>query len=102
MKRFVWRLQQVLEIKTKEEQAKRAELVKVTERLAEARGELLKRERVLRELIAAVAAANSQQRMCEQELFLKCSAPNDRQIKELKKKLSELEAEQRQKMGDGI
>jgi hypothetical protein len=44
MKRFVWRLQRVLEIKKKEEQKTRAELFELTERLAQARGELLARQ----------------------------------------------------------
>jgi flagellar biosynthesis chaperone FliJ len=98
MKRFVWRLQQVLDIKTQEEQARRSELVKVTERVAETRGELVMCERVLRELTAAVAAVGPEDRLLEQELFLKCSGPNDSQIKELKKRLRSLEAEQQEKM----
>ena len=51
MKRFVWRLQRVLEIKKKEEQKVRAELFELTERLAQTRGELLARQKMLESII---------------------------------------------------
>jgi len=47
MKRFVWRLQRVLDIRKKEEQKARAELLELTERLAGARGELLAQRKML-------------------------------------------------------
>ncbi|MHC4075690.1 MAG: hypothetical protein ACYSRZ_04670, partial [Planctomycetota bacterium] len=51
MKRFVWRLQRVLDIKTKEEQTKKAQLIKLTEKLARARSKLLTQKRILDGLI---------------------------------------------------
>ena len=53
MKRFVWRLERVLKIKTIEEQKKRAELFALTERLSQCRGELLTQEMILKEIIIA-------------------------------------------------
>ena len=41
MKRFVWRLQRVLDIRKKEEQIKTAELIEITDKLAVTRGKLL-------------------------------------------------------------
>ena len=98
MRRFVWRLQRVLEIRRKQEQVKRAELFKLTEKLAQARGELLIRKKVLEDIIAGLSGKNPQRRLGEQEFFLKCSATNDEQIKRIKKEINELELQQREKI----
>jgi hypothetical protein len=47
MKRFVWRLQRVLDIKRKEEQKKRTELLELTEKIAQRRAELLAKQMIL-------------------------------------------------------
>ena len=62
MKRFVWRLQQVLDIKIKEEQVKRTELFQLTERLAQIRGELLVRQKILKDVISSIVAKEPQTR----------------------------------------
>jgi flagellar biosynthesis chaperone FliJ len=98
MKRFVWRLQHILDIRAKEEQVKRKELLEITERLAETRGKLLTRQMVLRDLIAGIAEKRPQKRLGEQEFFLKHSMTNDEQIKRLKDKVSKLELRQRKKI----
>jgi flagellar FliJ protein len=98
MKRFVWRLQRVLDIRAKEEETKRAELLEITERLAETHGELLTRHRVLRDIISSIAEKKPQKRLGEQEFFLKHSITNDEEIKKLQGKASELESQQRKKI----
>lgn len=98
MKRFVWRLQRVLEIKAKEEQTKRAELLAITEKLAETRGELLTQQRILEEIISDITSENPRKRLGEQEFFLKYSATNDNLIKKLRNKASKLESQQRKKI----
>jgi flagellar biosynthesis chaperone FliJ len=100
MKRFVWRLQHVLDIRTNEEQTKRTELLKITERLAEARGELLTRQAILRDMIANIAKKKPHKRLGEQEFFLKHSAASEEQIKTLKARVRALESEQRQRMAE--
>lgn len=97
MKRFVWRLQRVLDIKTKEEQMKKAQLVKLTEKLASVRSELLTQKRILDSLISDLAVESPKTRLGKQEFFLKCSKTNSELIKKLKEKVSELESAQRQK-----
>ena len=69
MKRFVWRLQRVLDIKTKEEQTKRAELLELTEKLAQVRGELLTQQRILEDIIDGLIGKDAQKRLGEQEFF---------------------------------
>ena len=100
MKRFVWRLQRVLDIKKKEEQKKRAELLELTEKVAQTRGELLTEQKILEYIINGLTGENPKRRLGEQEFFLRYSATNDEQIKKLKNKLSELELQQREKIAE--
>jgi flagellar biosynthesis chaperone FliJ len=97
MKRFVWRLQKVLDIKTKEEQFKRMELFRLTEALAEKRAELLMRQRMLQEALADVGRVAPSQRLQAQEFFLKHSAADDRRIGNLRTEIVELETRQKAK-----
>lgn len=100
MKRFVWRLQRVLEIKEKEEQKTRAELFELTERLAQSRGELLARKKMLENIIEELAERNPKARLGEQEFFLRYSTASDEKIKKLKNIVKELESQQREKIAE--
>lgn len=100
MKRFVWRLQRVLEIKAKEEQTKKAELLKLTERLAQTQRELLTQKKILEDLISDIARKKPRKRLGEQEFFLKRSATSDEQIKKLKAEVNKLELQQREKIAE--
>lgn len=97
MKRFQWRLQRVLDIKQKQQQVKRAELVEVTERLSQARGELFMQKRILEDLIDNLAEADSRKRMNRQAFFMTCSAVNDAAIKSLENKIQTLGTRQQEK-----
>ena len=98
MKRFVWRLQRVLEIKRKAEQVKRAELLELTEKLAQARGELLVQKKILENIISDIASREPKTRLGQQEFFLKRARINDELIKKLKENERELAALQREKI----
>ncbi|MHC4395207.1 MAG: hypothetical protein ACYS1A_06090 [Planctomycetota bacterium] len=98
MKRFVWRLQRVLDIKIKEEQTKRAELLKLTERLTGTRGELLIQKRILQDIIDEIKSKKPRKRLDDQEFFLRHSATNDKQIKILRNRIRKLELQQREKI----
>ncbi|MEA3224309.1 MAG: hypothetical protein U9Q07_00025 [Planctomycetota bacterium] len=100
MKRFVWRMQRVLEIRRKEEQKERVELLKLTERLVERRGELLFRRKMLKDVIDSLADADPKQRLGEQEFFLRHAATSDEQIRRLKDKIGELELQQKEKIAE--
>ncbi len=58
MRRFVWRLQRVLDIRTKEEQKARAELLRLTEKLAETQSELLACRKMLEDIINGLTGEN--------------------------------------------
>ena len=100
MKRFVWRLQRVLGIRKKEEQKVRVELLELTERLAQTRGELLAQRQVLENIINGLIRENPDKRLGKQEFFLRYSAATDEQIKKLEDKVNELELQQRDKIAE--
>ena len=100
MKRFVWRLQRVLDIKSKEEEIKRAELFAITEELARTRGELFTQKRMLKKLIDSLAEESPKKRLGKQEFFLRCSATTDELIKKLESKVNELGTRQREKIAE--
>ncbi len=100
MKRFVWRLQRVLDIRRKEEQKARAELLELTEKLAQARGELLIQQKMLEDIINGLTGENPKKRLGKQEFFLKFSTASDEKIKRLEDKVSELESQQRDKIAE--
>lgn len=100
MKRFKWRLERVLEIKKKQEQKERTELLELTERLAERRAELLMRLSMLKEAIRNLADADARERLCRQEFFLKHATVNDEQISRLSEQVAELESQQRAKIAE--
>ena len=100
MRRFVWRLQRVLDIKAKAEQAKRAELLELTEKLAQARGELLMQKRILENIIDGLAGKSAKRRLGQQEFFMRWAATDDELIKKLREKKHELETQQRKKIAE--
>jgi flagellar FliJ protein len=100
MKRFVWRLQRVLDVKLKQEEMKRIELFRLTEKLAEKRSELLMCQRVLQDIIESIARDRSSRRLTTQEFFLKQAATNDERIRAIKSEVAELEARQKAKTAE--
>lgn len=100
MRRFVWRLQRVLDIKEKEEQLRRIELFRLTEQLAAKRGELLMRQRVLQDLLEEIRKARSAERLSTQEFFLRRVAVDDEQIRRLKEDIAALEVRHKKKTAE--
>jgi flagellar FliJ protein len=100
MKRFAWRLQRVLDIKRKEEQIKKAELLEITGELAQVRGKLLIQKRLLKNIIDSLTKEHPRIRLNKQEFFLRCSATNDELIKKLESEVKELETRQKGKIAE--
>lgn len=90
----------MLDIRKKEEQKARAELFELTEKLAQTRGELLARQKMLEYIIDGLTGENAKKRLNKQEFFLRYSAASDEQIKKLKEKTGELESQQREKIAE--
>lgn len=100
MKRFVWRLQRVLDIREKEEQKKKAELLELTDKLAVTRGELLIQQKTIENIINSLNNENLKNRLGKQEFFLAYSHASDKQIKKLKEKIRNLELQQKEKIAE--
>ena len=100
MKRFVWRLQRVLDIRIKEEQKARTELLRLTEKLAQAQSKLLAWRTILEEIINSLAFENPKKRLGKQEFFMRYSAESDEKIKRLENKVRELELKQKDKIAE--
>jgi len=100
MRRFVWRLQRVLDIKTKQEVIKTQELFAIAEKLAQTRSELLIQERILRDIFQSIAGEIPGQRIVKQEFFLRNSSATDERIKQIEGKVNELESEQKKKVAE--
>ena len=98
MKRFIWRLQRVLDIRTKEEQKKTAELLEITDKLVATRSELLIKKKLLENIINELAAESPKKRLAKQEFFLAYSYTSNEQIKKLKEKINLLEIRQKDKI----
>ena len=102
MRRFVWRLQRVLDVRTKQEQIERVELMMLTEKLAKTRAELMMQKRILKNIISQITKKDSHQRLSEQELFLQCSQESDLRIKQLGNQVGQLESQQKEKIAEVI
>lgn len=98
MRKFVWRLQKVLDVNEKKQQAKQVELFQVTEKLALTRANLLAQKRMLRDLIEKVAADNDENRFSRQQLLLKSTRHNDELIKKHEQEIVRLEQLRKQLM----
>jgi len=100
MKRFVWRLQKILDLRTQQERLQRTELFRITEQLAARRGELLLRRRLLQDLLAEIARTPSAQRWSAQEFFLRHAGTDDEQIRCLQEQVAALEVRRREKAAE--
>ena len=100
MKRFAWRLQRVLDIRKKEEQVKKAELMGLTERLVQVQTEVLLKKRTLKNMIDNLAEEDPKNRLAKQEFFLRCSARDDELIRKMESKVAELKIQQKEKIAE--
>ncbi len=98
MRRFAWRLQRVLDVKEKQEQIKTQELFAITEEITQTRSELLAKQRILVDILESIAREKPRDRLGKQEFFLKYSAATDERIRQLQKKIVELEKKQKDKI----
>jgi flagellar biosynthesis chaperone FliJ len=100
MKRFVWRLQRVLDVKTKQEQIKRNELFQLAEQLAATRGELLLRQRILQDLMTEIKGQEAPRRWNAQEFLLRHAEADDVEIRRLQEEIAALHVRHQQKTAE--
>lgn len=100
MRQFAWRLQKVLDVKTKQEQIARNELFRITEQLAAQRGELLLRRRMLQDLMNEIKEQPTPQRLDAQAFFLRHASADDEQIRRLQAEIETLQVRQKEKTAE--
>ena len=102
MRKFAWRLERLLSIKTIEERREKTELLALTEESAQQQSNLLFKKRILQNIAAEINDKDRQHRIAEQAIFLKYSVANDEQIKKLQKNISELEEQKKVKIAEVV
>ena len=98
MKKFVWRLQRLLEIKQKQEQVLRGELIALTEQSVALRGRIMILKTRLRNQLAELKTLPADQRMAAQALYLEYVPIRDAEILRLQGRWNELETDRRAKL----
>lgn len=98
MKKFVWRLQRLLEIKQKQEQALRGELVALTEQTVALRGRIMVLKAHLRMQLAELKTVPADRRMQAQALYLEYVPVLDAEIRSLQEQWTRMETKRREKM----
>ena len=100
MKKFVWRAQKVLEVKKIEEQRKKNELLAITENLTNAVGLLIAKKALLKDMLEQLNTKDPMKNLQQRQIFFRYSAINDEAIEQLKRKIAELEKQQREKIAE--
>jgi len=90
-------LERVLELKKKQEQKARIDLIALADSLAQSQAQLLYQQSRLRQLMEEISELSPSQRMRQQQLLLQSTAATDKAIEQLKGKIEELREKQRQK-----
>jgi flagellar FliJ protein len=98
VKKFVWRLQRLLDIKIKQENFLRTELVAVTEQAVAVKGQIVLKKIALRQKLADLGSLEPNHRLSQQQFFLKFVHVLDTQIRHLKQALKEIEELRKRKI----
>jgi flagellar biosynthesis chaperone FliJ len=90
VKRFHWPLQRVLDITEQRERVLRAELFALARAIVRIRQEIMWRRAMVRTILAELAERDLRERLPEQTVVLECSAAEQRIIRHLESRQSEL------------
>jgi flagellar biosynthesis chaperone FliJ len=97
MKKHAWRLQRVLDVKVKQEEAKKAELLEVTHRLLAARQEVIVKQAMMRSILMELSRKEARARLAEQPTVVKHMAFSEEELKAMRAKVEQIEVERRKK-----
>ena len=97
MKAFTWRLQRLLDIRQKQEDAVKSEVMALTEQIIAIRGRILMEKAMLRSRLAGLRQTAAEQRLDRQRMFMEYASVIDTQIASLHHELSGLEQKRREK-----
>ncbi|HOQ03808.1 MAG TPA: hypothetical protein PKY88_01160 [Anaerohalosphaeraceae bacterium] len=100
MKKFVWKLQQLLTIKEKQENALRSEIVALTEQSMVLRGRMMALQMSLRAHQRQIQSLPEDQRIAAQALYWRHAPVVDSALRQLAEQRRALEQRRRQKLDD--
>jgi flagellar protein FliJ len=98
MKRFVWRLQRLLDVKTKQQDLLRTELMSMGERMAQIRAGILMHKAEIRSRLAELRQLPADQRPARQQMFLQFVHVLDSRIQSLEHAAADLEEQRKKKI----
>lgn len=98
MKKFIWPLQRLLDVKKKQEDATQTELVALLEQSTAIRGRIMMQKILIRNLLRNLQNVNPEQRLEQQNMFMQHIHIEDMKIDELNKELKSIEIKRREKM----
>lgn len=98
MKKFKWRLQRLLDVREKQEQALRVELAALTEQTAALRGRILMEKAMLRSRLAELRLTDGSERIAQQQMFMQYVTAVDAKIGGLQCDLNTLEQQRKEKI----
>lgn len=98
MQKFAWPLQRLLDVKTKQENAMRSELMTLTEQSAALRSRIMMERIVFRGLLDEVSRTEPARRIAAQAEFMQHVHVRDAQLKTLTAELEAAERKRQEKM----
>ena len=98
MKKFIWPLQRLLDVKEKQEDAKRVELASLTQQAAAIRGRIMMLKMMLKAMLSDLKQLDPQIRMQKQQDFMNYVPVKDAEIENFKKQLQDVEEKRKQKL----
>ncbi|MBN2512619.1 MAG: flagellar FliJ family protein [Sedimentisphaerales bacterium] len=98
MKRFVWRLQRLLDLKVRQHEMLRAELASLSEQAATVRAQILMLKAQIRGRLSEMRTLSADQRLEKQQMFLQFAHVLDIRMKALSDKLALLEQQRKEKI----
>lgn len=91
MKKFEWRLQRLLDLKMKQENALRGELVAITEKAVGLKGKIMIHKAALRQGLAELENKESEGSFLDRQIFFRFVHVTDAKIKALEQEMIETE-----------
>ena len=98
MKKFEWRLQRLLDLKVKQENALRGELVAITEKAVALKGRIMMQKSALRQALAELEERQLQSGLYDRQIFFEFVHVTDSKIKALELEMAETEKMRREKI----
>jgi flagellar export protein FliJ len=98
VKKFIWPLQRLLDIKEKQEDFARIELVTITEQIVIIRGQIMMHKTILRSIFSELNQLDPQQRTQRQQECMEYAHVTDAKIKTLYQNLEQTEQKRKKKI----